>query len=68
MFNPNTGQNLDLDPFLSHPWSQDIIRRASKENSLASATREEKKMKNIQKFVPGGYVSRCVPLVIEHFG
>ena len=21
-----------------------------------------------EEFVPGGYVSRCVPLVIEHFG
>ena len=68
MFDPNTGQNLDLDVSLAHPWSQDIIRRASKENGHAAMTREEKKMKNIQELVPGGYVSRCVPLVIEHFG
>ena len=45
MFDPNTGQNLDLDVFLAHLWSQDIIRRASKENGHADATREEKKMK-----------------------
>ena len=49
MFDPNTGQNLDLDVSLAHPWSQDIIRRASKENGHAAATREKKKMKNIQK-------------------
>ena len=34
---------------LAHSWSQDIIRRASKENGHAAATREEKKMKNIPK-------------------
>ena len=69
MFDPNTGQNLDLDVSLAHPWSQDIIRRASKENGHAAATREEKKMKKYsEELVPGGYVSRCVPLVIEHFG
>ena len=45
MFDPNTGQNLDLDVSLAHPWSQDIIRRASKENGHAAATREGKKMK-----------------------
>ena len=49
MCNPNTGQNLDLDVSLAHPWSQDIIRRASKENGHAAATREQMKMKNIQK-------------------
>ena len=49
MFDPNTGQNLDIDVSLAHLWSQDIIRRASKENGHAAMTREEKKMKNIQK-------------------
>ena len=34
---------------LARSWSQDIIRRASKENGHAAATREEKKKKNIQK-------------------
>ena len=48
MFDPNTGQNLDLDVPGSFV-SQDIIRRASKENGHAAATREEKKMKNIPK-------------------
>ncbi len=43
----NTGQNLDLDVSLAHLWSQDIIRRASKENGHAAVTRKEKKMKNI---------------------
>ena len=31
MFDPNSGQNLDIDVSLAHAWSQDIIRRASKE-------------------------------------
>ena len=69
MLDPNTGQNLDINVSLAHPRSQDIIRRASKENGHAATTREEKKMKKYSKeLVPGGYVSRCVPLVIEHFG
>ena len=68
-FDRNTGQNLDLDVSLAYPCSQDIIRRASKENGYAAVTREEKKMKKyLEELVPGGYVSRCVPLVIEHFG
>ena len=66
MFDPNTGQNLDLDASLAHPWSEDIIRRASGENGHAATTREEKKMKKYSvELVPGRYVSRCVPLVIE---
>ena len=65
MFDPNT----DLDVSLVHSWSQDIIRRASKENGHAAAAREEKKMKKCsEELVSGGYVSRCIPLVIEHFG
>ena len=63
----NTGQNLDLDVSLAHPWSQDIIRRASKEICHAALTKEEKKMKKYsEELVPGGYVSRCVPLVIPY--
>ena len=49
MFDPNTGQNSNLDVSLAHPWSQDIIRRTSKENGHAIATRKETKVKNIQK-------------------
>ena len=69
MFVPNTGQNFDIDVSLAHPWSQDIIGRASKENGHAAVTREEKKMKKYsEELVPGGYVSRCLSLLIEHFG
>ena len=46
----------------------DIIRKASKENGHAATTRKEKIKKWSEELVPGGYVSRCVPLVIEHFG
>ena len=49
MFDPNTGQNLDIDVSLAHPWSQYSISKASKENGHAAATREEQGMKNIQK-------------------
>ena len=63
-----TGQNLYINVSLAHTWSQDIIRRASKENGHAAVRREEKKIeKYSEELVPGGYVSRCVPLVIEHF-
>ena len=48
MFDPNTGQNLDINVSPAHPWSQDIIRRASKTSGHAAPTRK-KKMKNIQK-------------------
>ena len=69
MLTVQTGQNSDIDVSLAHPWSQDSIKRASKENGHAATTREEKKMKKYSgELVPGGYVSRCVPLVIEHFG
>ena len=47
MFDPNTGQNLDLDVSLAHRWSQDIIRRTSKKNGHAALPREEKKMKKM---------------------
>ena len=58
-----------FDVSLAHPWSQDIIGRASKGNGHAAATREEKKMKKYsEELVPRGYVSTCVPLVIEHLG
>ena len=60
MFDPNTGPNLDIiDVSLAHPWSQDIIRRASKENGRADTTREEKKMKKyLEELVQEGYVSK----------
>ena len=58
LFDSETGQNLDVDVSLAHPWSQDILKRAS---------REEKKMnKYAGQFLPCG--SKCVPLVFEHFG
>ena len=69
MFDPNTGQNLDCDVSLAHPWSQDIIRRASKENGHAAATREEKKRKKkIRRACSRRNVSRCVPLVKNIMG
>ena len=71
MFDSNTGQNLDLDVSLAHPWSQNIIKRASRENGHAATTREKKRMeKYSEKLVPGGYMFQDVflALVIKHFG
>ena len=41
MLDPNTGQNLVLDVSLAHPWSQNIIRTASRENGHTATTRED---------------------------
>ena len=53
MFDRSTGQNLDLDVSLAHPWSQDIIRRASKDNGHAIATREKNMKKYSEELAPG---------------
>ena len=45
MFDPETGQNLDLDVSLAHPWSQGIVKRASRRDGHATMTSEEKKVK-----------------------
>ena len=68
-FDAESGQNLDVDISLAHPWSQGILKRSSKEDGFAARTREEKKTnKYTGEIVPGGTSSKCVPLVFEHFG
>ena len=68
-FDSETGQNLDMDVSLAHPWSQDTLKRASREDGFAARTREEKKMnKYAREILSGGTSSKCVPLVFEHFG
>ena len=64
LFDSETGQNLDVDVSLAHPWSQDILKRARREDGYAARTREEKKMhKYAGQFLPCGSSSKCVPLV-----
>ena len=68
-FDSETGQNLDVDVSLAHPWSQDTLKRASREDGFAARTREEKKMnKYAGEILSGGTSSKYVPLVFEHFG
>ena len=66
LFDSETGRNLDVDVSLAHPVSQDILKRASKEDGHAARTREENKYAG--EFLPCGSSSKCVPLVFEHFG
>ena len=37
LFDSETGQKLDVDVSLAHPWSQDILKRASREDGYAQA-------------------------------
>ena len=65
-FDSETGQNLDVDVSLAHPWSQDTLKRASREDGFAARTREEKKMnKYAGEILSGGTSSKCVPLCLQ---
>ena len=68
-FDAESGQNLDVDISLAHPWSQGILKRSIREDGFAARTREEKKTnKYTGEILPGGTSSKCIPLVFEHFG
>ena len=68
-FDAESGQNLDVDISLAHPWSQGILKRSSWEDEFAAHTREEKQTnKYAGEILPGGTSSKCIPLVFEHFG
>ena len=68
-FDAESGQNLDVDISLAHPWSQGILKRSSREDGFAARTREEKKTnKYTGEILPGGKSSKCISLVFEHFG
>ena len=59
-FDAESGQNLDVDISLAHPWSQGILKRSSREDGFAACTREEKKInKYTGEILPGG-TSSCV--------
>ena len=68
-FDAESGQNLDVDISLAHPWSQGILKRSSREDGFAAHTRGEKKTNNYTgEILPGGTSSKCISLVFEHFG
>ena len=43
IFDIETGQTLDLDISLAHPWSVDNVKRASRIDGFAASAREDKK-------------------------
>ena len=49
MFDPNTGQNLDLDVSLAHPWSQDIIRRLARKMVMLPQQEKKRKQKIVRR-------------------
>ena len=55
IFGIETGQTLDLDISLAHPWSVDNVKRASRIDGFAASTREDKKKaKYSEHQLPGG--------------
>ena len=48
VFDSETGQNLDFDVSLAHPWSQDVVRKASQIDGYAASVREERKRKKVR--------------------
>ena len=69
IFDIETGQTLDLDISLAHSWSVDNVKSASRIDGFAASAREDKKKaKYSEHHLPGGSGSKCVPLVLEHFG
>ena len=61
--------STELDVSMAHPWSKDILNRASKEAGYAAERREmRKKSKYDALSVQDGTTPNLVPLVFEHFG
>ena len=69
IFDIETGQTLDLDISLAHPWSVENVKRASRIDGFAASAREDKKKAKCSEHqLPGGSESKCVALVLEHYG
>ena len=65
-FDAESGQNLDVDISLAHPWSQGILKRSSRKNGFAAHIREEKKTNMYAgEILSGGTSSKCIPLVLS---
>ena len=42
VFDTDNGKNIDLDISLAHPWSNDVIKLAAREQCFAAKRREDK--------------------------
>ena len=61
--------STELDVRMAHPWSKDILNRASKEADYAAERREmRKKSKYKALSVQDGTTPNLVPLAFGHFG
>ena len=61
--------NTELDVSMAHPWSKDILNRASKEPGYAAERCEMRKKSKYEALsVQDGTTPNLVPLVFEHFG
>ena len=64
-----SGKSTDLDVSMAHPWSMDILSKASLFDGAAALRREEIKAKKyLGEILPQGSSPSAVPLVFEHFG
>ena len=63
-----TGSTKELDIALTHPWSKDTIKGATKEGGYAAAKREVKKIiKYNSELLHDGSKPHMIPLVFEHW-
>ena len=69
VFDYQSGKSVDLDVSVAHPWSIDILAKASLFDGAAALRREEIKAKKYMgEMLPQGSSPPAMPLVFEHFG
>ena len=66
IFDIETGQTLDLDISLAHPWSVDNVKRASRIDGFAASAREDKKKAKYSEHQLPGVVSPNVSLLCSN--
>ena len=66
IFDIETGQTLDLDISLAHPWSVDNVKRASRIDGFAASAREDKKKTKYSEHQLPGVVSPNVSLLCSN--
>ena len=67
-FDLDTGNNVDLDISLAHPWSSDIFPSSAGVSATAERRADRKKEKYSKQQLPGGIIATVTPLVMQHFG
>ena len=67
---PLSGNNIELDVSLAHPWALDVVSKAAKEEGAAGLKRESlKESLYASRDRPASLnTTSFVPLVFEHFG